>query len=112
MKSSSLRFFPLALVLVAGAFASCSAPAAAVKGCDDPRPILAHEQETGLETCTGGVTHRSKIVTCSIFEPPVGECQMDPSFQGSCGINADCDKLAPGTVCAPPTQQLTCACTP
>lgn len=109
MKLDSLRFLPLIFVLFTGVVASCSTPGVARKACDDPGPVLAHGRETGLDACSGGLIHRSKIVACPTVEPE-GVCALNPARPGSCGSNADCTKALPGTVCAPATQSDGCSC--
>jgi hypothetical protein len=115
MNLPSLRFAPLALVaLVAlgGAFAACSTPSAAVIPCDDPGPILIRGKDSGLEFCTGGAVHRTRVEVCERFEHPAGKC--DPTGQSpqvsQCHSNADCGTPGEGLVCFDPGGDLACNC--
>jgi hypothetical protein len=109
MKFNRSCFVSLFLVPSVGVLASCTTPAAPVKGCDDPRPVLVNGAESGLVVCTGGVTHRSTIEACPTFEPEAGACPMDPMHPEWCAANADCTQH-PGMACAPSNDANPCGC--
>jgi hypothetical protein len=117
MNIRSLRFAALALfalVGLAGTTAACSTPPAALRICDDPGPDLIRGAETGFEFCTGGPSHRSKVVVCAAFEHAAGKCGGTEMFpqDSDCATNADCAAMSPAGVCFAAPGNASCLCVP
>src|SRR4051794_29545978 len=112
MNTPSLLFAPLAFVALGGAFAACSTRPAVVIPCDDPGPVLIRGKDSGLEFCTGGAVHRTRVEVCELLEHSDGKC--DPTGQhpeiSQCHSNADCGSPAQALVCFAPVGDVACNC--
>ncbi len=71
---------------------STSGPAQAHPTCIDPVPIVVSGQDTGFDTCQGGIIRRRTVVVCPTAPLPPSTCVPDanPTFS-QCASNGDCE---------------------